>query len=193
MRKQTGKLVDHYRVGKELGQGAYGEVRRVVHIETGEQRAVKVISKQNLNETEMNTLYNEINILRNLDHPNIVKIYEYFEDEKRFFIVTEICSGGELFDQLIEKGRLEEAEASRIMKQVLACINYCHQHKIVHRDLKPENILLEKDTTAYDEIKIIDFGTSKYYDPNDHSHSSNCHDHSCKDNNELKEVIGTPY
>ena len=53
------------------------------------------------------------------------------------------------------------------MKQVLACINYCHQHKIVHRDLKPENILLEKDTTAYDEIKIIDFGTSKYYDPNE--------------------------
>ena len=98
MRKQTGKLVDHYRVGKELGAGAYGEVRRVVHIETGEQRAVKVISKQNLNEVEMNTLYNEINILKNLDHPNIVKIYEYFEDDKRFYIITEICTGGELFD-----------------------------------------------------------------------------------------------
>ena len=97
-RRREGKIIDHYRVGKRLGQGAFGEVRRVVHIETGDQRAVKVISKQSMSEHEQQTLYNEINILKNLDHPNVVKVYEYFEDEKRFFIVTEICSGGELFD-----------------------------------------------------------------------------------------------
>ena len=97
-RRRLGKIIDYYRVGKVLGKGAFGEVRRVVHIETGDQRAVKVIAKQSMSEHEQQTLYNEINILKSLDHPNVVKVYEYFEDEKRFFIVTEICSGGELFD-----------------------------------------------------------------------------------------------
>lgn len=75
---------------------------RVVHIDTGEKRAVKVINKSSMDSDAQLTLLNEINVLKNLDHPNIVKIYEYFEDDKRFYIVTEICSGGELFDQVLK-------------------------------------------------------------------------------------------
>ena len=193
VRKRTGKLVDYYRVGKELGSGAYGSVRRIVHIETGEKRAVKVIEKHTMNKEEIDTLYNEINVLRNLDHPNIVKIYEYFEDEKRFFIVTELCKGGELFDHIISSGgHLSEEAASQIMRHVLSCVNYCHQNKIVHRDLKPENILLESDPKAYDELKIIDFGTSKYYNPETAAETGDSSGPR-QEQSSLKEIIGTPY
>jgi len=101
---------------------------------------------------------NEIAILKEIDHPNIIKMYEFFSDEKRFYIVTEVCKGGELFDVICEKGSFNEADARILMKQVISCVNYCHKKNIVHRDLKPENILLDGQN-GYDDIKIIDFGT----------------------------------
>lgn len=145
---------------------------------------------------EIEILYNEINVLRNLDHPNIVKIYEYFEDEKRFYIVTELCSGGELFDFILKEGHVPEKEAAIIMKHVLACVNYCHINKIVHRDLKPENILLEANSENFDDLKIIDFGTSQYFNPQTLSESGDECDidgpgsHS---QHGLSQVIGTPF
>jgi len=104
-------------------------------------------------------LFNEINNLKDLDHPNILKMYEFFEDEKRYYIITDICKGGELFDDLKERGCFGEKEAALLIRHVLSCVCYCHQNNIVHRDLKPENILLESNK-EYDQIKIIDFGTS---------------------------------
>jgi calcium-dependent protein kinase len=92
---------------------------------------------------EMEMLKNEIEILKDLDHPNIVKMYEFLEDEKRYYIVTEICKGGELFDEILNRSKFDETDAACVMKQLLSAINYCHQKHIVHRDLKPENILLE--------------------------------------------------
>ena len=77
-----------------------------------------------------------------MDHPNIIRIYEYYIDEKNIYIVTEICSGGELFDKIIENGFFNENVAAYIMKQILQAVFYCHSNKIVHRDLKPENVLL---------------------------------------------------
>lgn len=121
-------------------------------------------------------LFNEINNLKDLDHPNIIKINEFFEDEKRYYIVTEICKGGELFDEIVEKGYFAEKDAAKLMKQILSCINYCHLNNIVHRDLKPENILLEKDKD-FDKIKIIDFGTSLMFEKGV----------------DIKEKLGTPY
>ena len=88
-------------------------------------------------------MLNEINILKELDHPNIVKIFEYYEDKQNYYIVTEICRGGELFDEIVEKGKFSENEAAIVTRQVLGCIHYCHRNKIMHRDLKPENIMLE--------------------------------------------------
>jgi len=174
--QHAGKLRDHYRIGKMLGSGAFGEVRVCVHRESGAQRAVKVLRKAHMDEDEKRMFFNEINILKDLDHPNILKMYEFFEDEKRYYIVTDICKGGELFDEIVARQKFTERDASMLMKQVLSCINYCHQNHIVHRDLKPENILLEQNR-EFDQIKIIDFGTSLVVD----------------ENKKLDEKLGTPY
>jgi len=174
--RTQGKLRDFYRIGKVLGTGAFGEVRMCVHRESGAQRAVKVLRKSHMDDDEKRMLFNEINILKEIDHPNIIKMYEFFEDEKRYYLVTEICKGGELFDEILQRGKFGERDAAVLMKQVLSCINYCHQANIVHRDLKPENILLEQNK-EFDQIKIIDFGTSLVYDPN----------------RNLDEKLGTPY
>ena len=112
-----------------------------------------------MDESEKASMLNEINILRNLDHPNIVKIFEYFEDDKRFYIVTEHIQGGELFDEVIARGKFTERDAAILLKQLLSCVSYCHTHNIVHRDLKPENVLLEA-SKEFDQIKVIDFGTA---------------------------------
>jgi len=105
-----------YKIGKVLGEGAFGEVRLCTHRETKEKRAVKVLKKENMDETEKAAMINEINILRGLDHPNIVKIFEYFEDEKRFYIVTEHIQGGELFDEIIARGKFSERDAAVLLK-----------------------------------------------------------------------------
>lgn len=143
VQKSAGTLRDTYKIGKVLGEGAFGEVRLCTHRETKEKRAVKVLKKESMDQAELNSMLNEINTLRSLDHPNIVKIFEYFEDEKRFYIVTEHIQGGELFDEIIARGKFDEKDAALLMKQLLSCVSYCHDHNIVHRDLKPENVLLE--------------------------------------------------
>jgi len=80
-----------------------------------------------------------------MDHPNILKLYEFFQDHKRYFLVTELCNGGELFERISNEQYFSEQDAANIIKQVLSAINYCHSRNIVHRDLKPENLLLDKD------------------------------------------------
>lgn len=102
-----------------------------------------MLKKSHMDEDERRMLFNEINILKELDHPNIVRMYEFFEDAKRYYLVTEICKGGELFDEIIARGKFSEKDAAVLIKQVLSCMLYCHNNNIVHRDLKPENILLE--------------------------------------------------
>ncbi len=79
-----------------------------------------------MDEDEKKMLFNEINNLKDLDHPNILKMYEFFEDEKRYYIVTDICKGGELFDEIVARGKFTENDTAMLMKQVLSCINYCH-------------------------------------------------------------------
>ena len=99
-----------------------------------------------------------------MDHPHILKLYEYFEDETNYYVVTELCTGGEMFDRIIEKEFYTELEAAHAFKQIMLGINYCHKNGIVHRDLKPENFLYEsKDPNA--DVKIIDFGLSKIFRP----------------------------
>ena len=146
-----------------MGSGAFGEVCLCLHKETQSQRAVKVLRKNLLDPKEMEMLKNEITILKDLDHPNIVKMYEFLEDEKRIYIVTEICKGGELFDEILSRSKFDERDASIVMRQLLYAINYCHKKKIVHRDLKPENMLLEQDRDL-EKIKVVDFGTSLVFD-----------------------------
>lgn len=114
--KGEGTLRDVYKIGKVLGEGAFGEVRLCTHRQSKEKRAVKLLKKEAMDKAEQESMLNEIQTLRNLDHPNIVKIYEYFEDDKRFYIVTDHIQGGELFDEIINRGKFNERDAAILMK-----------------------------------------------------------------------------
>ena len=149
-----------YDVIKDLGRGSYALVRLVKHKLTGAIRAMKAIRKTEDEELEKNII-NEINILMKLDHPNIVKIFEFYISDTKYYLITEYCPGGSLFNLINEnKGPFTEIQASFIMHQLLSAVNYCHKMKIIHRDIKPENILINKNQNGFVEIKLCDFGTS---------------------------------
>lgn len=155
-------LEEEYEVGEKLGSGSYGIVKHWIHRTTGQDRAVKIIDKKKIK--NMAQFRTEITILQTLDHPNVIKMYEYFEDNDQIYLVLEKWEGGELFDRIIEKEFFSEKEAARVFKQILQAINYCHNNGVCHRDLKPENfIFATKDNES--DIKIIDFGLSKIFDP----------------------------
>ena len=119
---KKGEITKEYKLGKTLGQGSYGKVRMASHIKTNQLRAVKIIKKKNLEEEKF---FLEVNILAKLSHPNIMQIYEFYEDERNYYIVSEFCSGGELFDMIINKGCFSEKEAANIMKQLLSANEFC--------------------------------------------------------------------
>ncbi|MBQ2499638.1 MAG: protein kinase [Bacteroidales bacterium] len=160
---KTTKINEEYLFGETLGQGAFGTVRKAVHKLTGQERAIKILKKRQQDERK---LFLEVNILSKLAHPNIMEIYEFFEDKANFYIVSELCKGGELFDKITEKGCFKEAEACPIMLQLVSAICYSHSNNIVHRDLKPENIMLENSNQASPYIKLIDWGGARYFSKN---------------------------
>lgn len=163
--KVKGALTDLYHVKGEIGHGSYGKVFQVIHKESGVRRACKQLAIKQIQNYEKFTL--EINILAKMDHPNIIKLYEVFEDKRYVYLVMEECTGGELFDKII--GLLEndtiftEREAAKIFKQMMSAICYCHKEGICHRDLKPENLLLANKDSKTNDIKVIDFGLSNIY------------------------------
>ena len=157
---------DDYKRVKFLGEGSYAAVYCVENKITGAKHAMKIIDKSSncSDETDIEIL-NEITILRTLDHPNILKIFEFYSTKESYSIVTELCKGGELFQEIVDKGPFDEVYSAYVMFQILSAINYCHGMKIVHRDLKPENILIvERDKNGMPRIKIADFGTSKMFE-----------------------------
>ena len=116
------------------GSGAFAEVRKVTNRKTKLVRAMKVVEKKKIATVEdQRKFISEIEILKQLDHPNILKLYEFYQDAKSYFIIIELCTGGELFDKIIEQGSISEKEASYIMKQLLSAIVYAHNQNIVHR------------------------------------------------------------
>ena len=148
-----------------LGEGAYGKVVKVRHKISKVLRAMKIIhkDKMSLGSEEEEALINEINVVKSLDHPNIMKVYEFFNKDNCLYIISELLSGGELLDKINENGYLNEDVSAFLMKQIFSAVDFCHQKGIIHRDLKPENILIESEEEANKEfftIKIIDFGTS---------------------------------
>ena len=154
-----------YRKLKFLGEGSFGSVYQVRNRYTGAICAMKIIKKiSSYSREEEDEIKNEINILRTMDHPNILKIFEFYSNQKEYFIITELCSMGELFDQIINKGPFNEKYSAYVLYQIFSAVNYCHKMHIVHRDLKPENILIiDKNTEGYPTIKVCDFGTSKIF------------------------------
>ena len=156
-----------------IGESEGSAVYRVQNNYTEEIRAMKIIKKSPENmdtisdkeKKEEDEISNEIKVLRSLDHPNILKIFEFFSSKDSYTIVTEFCSGGDLFQEIIDKGPFKEKYCAFVLYQILSAINHCHANHIIHRDLKPENVLIvDKDKNDFPRIKICDFGTSQIFE-----------------------------
>mmetsp|Transcript_7250 Transcript_7250/g.10713 ORF Transcript_7250/g.10713 Transcript_7250/m.10713 type:complete len:494 (-) Transcript_7250:31-1512(-) len=173
-------ILEFYTLEKVLGSGHFGNVRRAHPKSNRNQKvAIKSIDKRKLKKAkDQQMLKRELEILQTVDHPNIIKLYESFEDPKYLHIVMELCSGGELFERIVEKGRYTEKEASIIMRSILRAVNHLHKNGIAHRDLKPENFLfLSRNEDS--ELKLVDFGLSNKFGD--------------KFGERMQSMVGTPY
>ncbi|XP_029556998.1 serine/threonine-protein kinase MARK2 isoform X11 [Salmo trutta] len=151
--------IGNYRLLKTIGKGNFAKVKLARHVLTGKEVAVKIIDKTQLNSSSLQKLFREVRIMKLLNHPNIVKLFEVIETEKTLYLIMEYASGGEVFDYLVAHGRMKEKEARAKFRQIVSAVQYCHQKCIVHRDLKAENLLLDADMN----IKIADFGFSNEF------------------------------
>ena len=164
--KAQGELTDKYEIIREIGSGGFSRCLLVKNKITKVSYACKELLKKSLSDYE--GLMREVNLMIKLDHPNIIKLYEYYENDKKIYLIMELCTGGELFDRIVENTengiQFTEKQAANLFRQMMNAINYCHKNGIVHRDLKPENLLyLSKDKNS--PIKVIDFGMSKRFTP----------------------------
>ena len=183
VKKQLGKFADNYDEKNQLGEGSFGRVSRCTSKISGIDRAVKFIKKKSIDDpNEVQRFQGEVNILEQMDHQNIVKLYEVYEDREYFYLVMDLLKGGELFDEIVRRQRYSEQEAAAIMFQLLSSVCYLHKRGFVHRDIKPENVCIDKvnkempfasernlprqapqgDST---QTKLIDFGTARKFTP----------------------------
>jgi calcium-dependent protein kinase len=169
---------EHYDFVKELGAGTYGSVWRVVKRSTKETFACKKLNKFKIKNKEI--FKTEIDLLRATDHPNIIKLFEIFEDNINLYLIMEECHGGDFFARLKQKSAqnvfYSEKEAAKIFKSLMSAINYCHSHGVCHRDIKPENIMFSSASDD-DSLKLIDFGLSKIL----------------SNDNKMNSIVGTIY
>ncbi|WKY09390.1 hypothetical protein Q1695_002057 [Nippostrongylus brasiliensis] len=151
--------VGKYKLLKTIGKGNFAKVKLAKHTITGQEVAIKIIDKTALNPSSLQKLFREVKIMKQLDHPNIVKLYQVMENEQTLYLVLEYASGGEVFDYLVAHGRMKEKEARVKFRQIVSAVQYLHSKNIIHRDLKAENLLLDADMN----IKIADFGFSNQF------------------------------
>lgn len=151
------KFSDNYDVKEELGKGAFSVVRRCVHKATGIEFAAKIINTKKLSARDFQKLEREARICRKLQHPNIVRLHDSIQEESFHYLVFDLVTGGELFEDIVAREFYSEADASHCIQQILESIAYCHQNCIVHRDLKPENLLLASKAKGA-AVKLADFG-----------------------------------
>jgi calcium/calmodulin-dependent protein kinase I len=158
---------ENYKVGEEIGRGAFSVVKRAVHRKTGEEVAIKFIEKKFVDKQDLMLLAREIDIMKKVDHNNVLKLREVFETDDTIALVMELVSGGELFYKIVEKGNYSEKDAANIVAQIINGVDYLHGEGIAHRDLKPENLLCsgeEEDDYRPFRVVIADFGLSKIFD-----------------------------
>eukprot|EP00257_Ricinus_communis_P027615 XP_025015029.1 SNF1-related protein kinase catalytic subunit alpha KIN10 [Ricinus communis] len=150
-------FLPNYKLGKTLGIGSFGKVKIAEHALTGHKVAIKILNRRKIKNMEMEEkVRREIKILRLFMHPHIIRLYEVIETSTDIYVVMEYVKSGELFDYIVEKGRLQEDEARNFFQQIISGVEYCHRNMVVHRDLKPENLLLDSKCN----VKIADFGLS---------------------------------
>ena len=153
IRQTDGQITQYYEVLKKIGEGASAKVYKVKEKSSGEIRAMKQVEKSKL--PDVRYFETEIKILSLLDHPNIVRLFDY--------LIMELCTGGNLISRMGKK-RLKEKQAAVLMEQVVSAIAYCHEKGICHRDLKPQNVLFCNESPD-SPVKVVDFGISKIFDP----------------------------
>ncbi|XP_048811786.1 serine/threonine-protein kinase SIK1 [Lagopus muta] len=151
--------VGFYDIERTLGKGNFAVVKLARHRVTKTQVAIKIIDKTRLDPSNLEKIYREVQIMKLLNHPHIIKLYQVMETKDMLYIVTEFAKNGEMFDHLTSNGHLSESEARKKFWQILSAVEYCHSHHIVHRDLKTENLLLDANMN----IKLADFGFGNFY------------------------------
>mmetsp|Transcript_36164 Transcript_36164/g.89103 ORF Transcript_36164/g.89103 Transcript_36164/m.89103 type:complete len:526 (-) Transcript_36164:476-2053(-) len=169
--RDTEDVNDHYTFHEELGKGQFGTTYLVTHKKTGERAACKAIAKRKLqSKDDIEDVRREVSILHHLNgHPNIVGLKAAYEGSKHVYIVMDLCTGGELFDRIVERGHYSEKDAAGIFRTMMRTISHCHNLGVIHRDLKPENFVLV--TKADDApINAIDFGLSTFFEPDQQFH-----------------------
>ncbi|XP_026524510.1 calcium/calmodulin-dependent protein kinase type II subunit delta isoform X1 [Notechis scutatus] len=151
------RFTDEYQLFEELGKGAFSVVRRCLKITTGQEYAAKIINTKKLSARDHQKLEREARICRLLKHPNIVRLHESISEEGFHYLVFDLVTGGELFEDIVAREYYSEADASHCIQQILESVNHCHLNGIVHRDLKPENLLLASKSKGA-AVKLADFG-----------------------------------
>ncbi|XP_048459141.1 serine/threonine-protein kinase SIK1 isoform X2 [Rhincodon typus] len=159
LRQRRPLRVGFYEIEKTLGKGNFAVVKLARHRVTRSRVAIKIIDKTRLDPGNLEKIYREVQIMKLLNHPHIIKLYQVMETKDMLYIVTEFAQNGEMFDYLSANGPLSESEACAKFWQILMAVEYCHNHHIVHRDLKSENLLLDDNMN----IKIADFGFGNFY------------------------------
>ncbi|KAK4764946.1 hypothetical protein SAY86_026036 [Trapa natans] len=151
------RLVGKYEVGRTIGEGTFAKVKFARNTETGESVALKILDKEKVLKHKMADQFKrEIETMKLIKHPNVVRLYELMGSKTKIYMVLEFVTGGELFDKIVNHGRMREDEARRYFQQLINTVDYCHSRGVYHRDLKPENLLLD----SYGNLKVSDFGLS---------------------------------
>mmetsp|Transcript_10010 Transcript_10010/g.29563 ORF Transcript_10010/g.29563 Transcript_10010/m.29563 type:complete len:332 (-) Transcript_10010:498-1493(-) len=154
-----GGISKDYEIGKHLGSGNFAEVKECTRKSDGMKCAVKIIDKSKVGDMQ-DAVDSEIEIMRSMNHPNIIKLFAIYDEKKKMNLVMELVTGGELFDRIVERGSYTESDAAKLVAQLCTALAYLHTKGIVHRDLKPEN-LLYADPSPDASIKLADFGLAK--------------------------------
>lgn len=161
VQSKTNPIVEDYIFDKKIGEGSFGSVYLAKNKRSNNKVAIKQMARNRIRKPSR--LQNEISVISNADHPNIVRVYEIYEDPRNVYFVTEVLEGGELYEAIIKGGKFNEIQARKYFHQLIYALNYLHANGVAHRDLKPENMLFatrDSDETA----KLIDFGFANYFE-----------------------------